>query len=59
MVRREEVVELGVHHTDDLAGFVVDDLVCFGVVEDGDSEAAGKFGVDGEVEVAEPGAVGV
>ncbi len=59
VVLREEVVEFGVHHADDLAGFVVDDLVCFGVVEDGDGEAAGEFGVDGEVEVAEPCAVGV
>lgn len=55
----EEGVEFGVHHADDLAGFIVDDLVRAGVVEDGDGVAACVVGGDGLVEIADVGVGGM
>ena len=52
---REQVVEFGVEHADDLAGLVADDFVLLDVVEGGDGEAAGVVGVDAEIYVAEVG----
>ena len=51
----QEVVEFGVEHADDLAGFVVDDGFQLGVVEGGHGEAAFVLRVDLEVDVAEVG----
>ena len=53
----KQVVEFSVEHADDLAGFVADDLVLLDVVEGGDGEAAGVFGVDTEVNVTKVGHV--
>jgi len=50
---REQVVELGVEHADDLAGFVADDGVLLGVVEGGDREAALVVSVHVEIDVAQ------
>ena len=52
---RQEVVELGVEHADDLAGLVADDLLLLDVVQRGHGEAALVFRVDFEVDVAQVG----
>jgi hypothetical protein len=50
---RQQVVELGVEHADDLAGLVADDRVLLGVVEGRDREAPLVVLVDVEVDVAQ------
>lgn len=55
----DEVVEFGVEHADDLGGFVGHDRVVLFVPEGRHGKAAVVVGVDGEVEVAEVGVLGV
>lgn len=54
-----DIIELGVEHSDDLGGLVGDDGVLFFVPEGGDGEATGVVFVCGKVEVAEVGEVWV
>ena len=47
----EKIIEFCVQHADDLAGFVVDNLMGLGVVKDWNREPARVFRVDGEVKL--------
>jgi len=59
VLRGQQVVELRVHHADDLGGFVADDGFFLLVPERGHCEAAAVVLVDLEVELAEVGVVWV